>query len=282
MTGLTPTQYSASFFAGVAQLVEHHLAKVDVGRSSRLARSNLQKPLFLSGFFVSPEPVKASELFALPPSLARFARFFPAEAAPWEWLKQIGVALETVEAGSAGPKIPPGVHVEGKVWQHPTVKLPHTATIIGPVCIGANTEIRPGAFIRGNVITGEGCVLGNASEFKNCLLLDGVQAPHYNYVGDSILGNKAHLGAGAICSNLRLDQAEVTVRLPDRVAKTGLRKFGAVLGDAAEVGCNAVLNPGTLLGKRALVMPATAIGGFVPAGHIARVRGSVSLIPRRD
>jgi NDP-sugar pyrophosphorylase family protein len=132
------------------------------------------------------------------------------------------------------------------------------------------------------VITGEGCVLGNASEFKNCLLLDGVQAPHYNYVGDSILGNGAHLGAGAICSNLRLDQAEVTVRVAGNLVATGLRKFGAVLGDKAEVGCNAVLNPGTLLGPRALVMPAMAFGGILAPGHIARVRQSVTTIARRD
>jgi NDP-sugar pyrophosphorylase family protein len=125
-------------------------------------------------------------------------------------------------------------------------------------------------------------VLGNSSEFKNCLLLDGVQAPHFNYVGDSILGNGAHLAAGAICSNLRLDQAEVVVRLPDRTVSTGLRKFGAVLGDKAEVGCNAVLNPGTLLGPRSLVMPAMAFGGYLPAGHIARVRGTVTVVPRRD
>lgn len=226
--------------------------------------------------------MKASEFFALPASLARFAPFFPADVAPWEWLKKIGAALETLEAGAAGPKVPPGVHVEGKVWLHPTVKLPPFAVILGPTYVGARTEIRPGAFLRGNVIVGEGCVLGNACEFKNCLLLDGVQAPHYNYVGDSILGNKAHLGAGVICSNLRLDQAEVTVRLPGGVASTGLRKFGAILGDAAEAGCNAVLNPGTLLGPRALVMPAMAFGGYLPAATIARVRSTVATMPRRD
>ena len=156
------------------------------------------------------------------------------------------------------------------------------ATIIGPVYIGANTQIRPGAFIRGHVITGEGCVLGNSSEFKNCLLLDGVQAPHFNYVGDSILGNGAHLGAGAICSNLRLDQGEITVRLPAGSAKTGLKKFGAVLGDQAEVGCNAVLNPGSLLGPRALVMPSMAFTGYLPAGMIARTKQVVTTIARRD
>ena len=226
--------------------------------------------------------MKASDFFALPASLARFASFFPASATPWDWLKQIGAALKTIETGSTGPKIPPGVQLEGKVWLHPSVKLPAFATIIGPVYIGANTQIRPGAFIRGKVITGEGCVLGNASEFKNCLLLDGVQAPHFNYVGDSILGNGAHLGAGAICSNLRLDQGEVTVRLPAETVKTGLKKFGAVLGDQAEVGCNAVLNPGTLLGPRALVMPSMAFTGYLPAGMIARTKQTITTIVRRD
>ena len=226
--------------------------------------------------------MKASEFFALPPSLARFASHFPAEAAPWDWIKRIGAALETVEVGPIEPEVPPGVHIEGQVWLHPSVRLPAHATIIGPVYIGAKTEIRPGAFIRGNVIAGEGCVLGNSSEFKNCLLLDGVQAPHFNYVGDSVLGNKAHLGAGAICSNLRLDQAEVTVRVGNDVVCTGLNKFGAILGDQAEVGCNAVLNPGAVLGRRALVMPAMAFTGVLAANTIARVRQAVSTIERRD
>ncbi len=227
--------------------------------------------------------MKASEFFALPASLARFAPFFPVDLPPWEWLKKIGAALEAAEFGPLELKVPLGVHIEGRVWLHPSVKLPHTATLIGPAYIAARTEIRPGAFIRGNVIVGEGCVLGNSSEFKNCLLMEGVQAPHYNYVGDSILGNKAHLGAGAICSNLRLDQGEVQVKLADGTAiPTGLRKFGAVLGDKAEVGCNAVLNPGTLLGPRSLVMPAIAFGGCLPPASIARVRQTVTILPRKD
>jgi len=150
------------------------------------------------------------------------------------------------------------------------------------VWIGAGTEIRPGAFIRGNVIAGAGCVLGNACEFKNALLMDGVQVPHFSYVGDSILGNGAHFGAGVICSNLRLDQKPIIVRTPDQVFETGLRKFGAIVGDGAEVGCNAVLNPGTLLGKRALVMPTMAFSGFLPAATIAHTRPALKLIPRRD
>jgi len=226
--------------------------------------------------------VKASEFFALPASLARFAAFFPSDVPPWEWLKKVGPALESLPAAGEGPKIPSGVHVEGKVWLHPTVKLPAYATILGPAYIGAKTEIRPGAFIRGNVIAGEGCVLGNSCEYKNCLLLDGVETPHYNYVGDSILGNKAHLGAGVICSNLRLDRSEVVVRLPAGSVGTGLRKFGAVLGDQAEVGCNAVLNPGTLLGPRSIVMPCTPFGGYLPAASIARTRQPITTMPRRD
>ena len=223
----------------------------------------------------------AAEFFALPSSLAPFAAHFRADVAPWEWLKGISAALGALPEPVARA-FPPGVHIEGAVWIDPTVKLPAYATIIGPAWIGAKTEIRPGAFIRGNVIVGEGCVLGNACEFKNCVLLDGVQVPHFSYVGDSVLGNGAHLGAGVILSNLRLDQKPVTVRLPSGTFDTGLRKFGAILGDKAEVGCNAVLNPGTILGKRALVMPTTAFSGYLPAEMIARIRGTVVQMPRRD
>jgi NDP-sugar pyrophosphorylase family protein len=226
--------------------------------------------------------LKASDFFALPDSLAGFRPFFRAEVPPWEWLKEIARALAGHRFGPLAREIPPGVHVEGPVHIDPSVSLPAHATLIGPVWIGARTEIRPGAFIRPNVIAGEGCVLGNSSEFKNCLLMDGVQAPHFNYVGDSILGNRAHLGAGAICSNYRLDHKAVLVHLASGSVDTGLRKFGAVLGDDAEVGCNAVLNPGTLLGQKALVMPAIAFGGVLPASTIARVRQQVTLVPRRS
>ena len=226
--------------------------------------------------------MKAAEFFQLPPSLAVFAAYFSAEVPPWEWLKRIGAALAAFPFKAILPPLPPGVHAEGPLWIHPEARLPTYATIIGPVYIGARTEVKPGAFIRGNVIVGEDCVLGNACEYKNCLLMDSVKTPHYNYVGDSILGNKAHLGAGAICSNLRLDNREVLVRIGAAVYPTGLRKFGAILGEGAEVGCNAVLNPGTLLGPRALVLPAIAFGGYLPAGHIARVCHTVVAEPRRD
>jgi NDP-sugar pyrophosphorylase family protein len=226
--------------------------------------------------------VKASDFFSLPASLTTFAQYFPAEAAPWDWIKAIAPALAGYSLPTTTTRIPPGVHVEGQVWLHASVKLPAYATLIGPLWIGANTEIRPGAYLRGNVIVGDGCVLGNACEFKNCLLMDKVQVPHFSYVGDSILGNHAHLGAGVICSNLRLDQQPIVIRTDDSTYETGLRKFGAILGDEAEVGCNAVLQPGTLLGQRALIMPLTAFGGHLPANTLARNRQVISAIARRD
>ncbi len=224
----------------------------------------------------------AADFFTLPPSLAVFAAHFPADVPPWEWLRRIGPALEAFTFDGTLPPLPPGVHAEGPLWIHPTVKLPAHATLIGPAYIGARTEIRPGAFLRGNVIVGTACVLGNSCEYKNCLLMDGVASPHYNYVGDSILGNRAHLGAGVICSNLRLDQREVVVRIGGVKHPTGLRKFGAILGDQAEVGCNTVLNPGTLLGRRALVAPAIAFGGYLAAGRMARTRTVIEEEARRD
>lgn len=226
--------------------------------------------------------MKASDFFDLPYSLARFAPHFRPEVAPWEWLKVIGTALAEITDAPLVTGCPPGVRIEGKVWIHPGVKLPAYATIIGPTWIGAGCDLRPGAFIRGNVIVGERCVLGNACEFKNCVLLDGVQVPHFSYVGDSILGNAAHLGAGVICSNLRLDQQPVVVRAGERSYETGLRKFGAILGDNAEVGCNAVLNPGSVLGRRALVTPTLAFSGYLPPATIAHARPAIKFVPRRD
>jgi len=179
-------------------------------------------------------------------------------------------------------RVPAGVVVEGEVYFSKGVKFPAYATIIGPAWIGPDTEIRPGAFVRGNVIIGANCVIGNCCEFKNCLLMDGALVPHFSYVGDSILGNGAHLGAGVICSNLRLDQKPVAVHTAAGVMDTGLRKLGALLGDGAEAGCNAVLQPGAILGRRALVMPAVAFGGYLPPATIARIRNPVSTLPRRD
>ncbi len=149
------------------------------------------------------------------------------------------------------------------------VKIYPTATIEAPTIIGSGTEVRPGAFIRGSVITGEKCVIGNSSELKNCVLLDGVQVPHYNYVGDSVLGNKAHLGAGSICSNLKSDGKSVVIH-GDTEYATGLRKVGAILADGADVGCGCVLNPGTVIGKATSVYPRTSVRGVVGEDSIVK------------
>jgi NDP-sugar pyrophosphorylase family protein len=227
--------------------------------------------------------VKASDLFTLPESLAIFREFFKPDAVPWEWLRQIGPALASLPPSKGERSFSPGVHVEGPVFIHPSAQLPHNATLIGPIWVGPGSKLMPGCYLRGNVIVGANCTVGHNAEVKNSLLMDDVQIPHRPYVGDSILGSGCHLGAGVVLSNLRLDRKPVSVRLPDgEVVDTGLRKFGALLGEQAEVGCNAVLNPGTILGKRALVAPSITVGGVVPAAMIARARSSVSLIPRRD
>lgn len=226
--------------------------------------------------------LKASDLFDFPESLP-FGEVFSPDLAPWQWLPLIRQVLEGFSFEQSTLEIPRGLHVEGRVFIHPSVKLPAFGSITGPAYIGEGCELRPGVFIRGNVIAGSNCVLGNSCEFKNCLLLDGVQVPHFSYVGDSILGNGAHLGAGVICSNLRLDQSEVPVQLPDASrCGSGLRKLGALLGDQAEVGCNAVLNPGSILGRRALVMPTVAFRGYLAENTIAYIREKIETAPRMD
>ena len=149
------------------------------------------------------------------------------------------------------------------------VRMYTDVTVEGPAIIGANTEIRPGAFIRGSVIIGEGCVIGNSTEIKNSILLDYVQVPHYNYVGDSILGNKSHMGAGSICSNLRSDGRDVIIHASEDI-RTGLRKVGAFLGDGADIGCGCVLNPGTVIGKNTRVYPLTMTRGVYGSDLIVK------------
>ncbi len=225
--------------------------------------------------------VKASELFSFPNSLP-FSEFFDENVDAWEWIKAIGPALEACEMSLHENEIPPGVHIEGDVFIDQTVKLPPVATIIGPAYIGPETELRSGVYIRGNVIVGRGCILGNSCEFKNALLLDNVKVPHFSYVGDSVLGNGAHLGAGVILSNFRLDQQMISINFPGKTAHTGLRKMGALLGDGAEVGCNAVLQPGTILGRRSLVYPLTAFGGVLEKEMIVGHRPTMRTVPRKD
>lgn len=228
--------------------------------------------------------MKAADLFALPESLAHFAEHFDPEAAPWTWVSAIKPALAAFDFDAAEglTDLPAGVHIEGQVYLHPTVKLPPYAFIKGPTWIGPETEVRPGAYIRGNVIAGARCVMGNSSEFKNSLLMDKVQAPHFNYVGDSVLGTGAHLGAGVICANLRLDQKPVpVVSFSGERISSGMRKLGALMGDYAEAGCNSVLQPGCVLGQRAVVI-SMPFNGTLEAGKIAYNRQKPSIMARRD
>ena len=217
--------------------------------------------------------MKSDEFFALPPSLARFSAFFPSDLPPWELVKRIADALGSITDPVFAGTVPPGFGVTGPVWIDPSVALPSYGTIIGPAWIGAGVKLLPGCYLRGNVIVGAGSHVGHDSEVKNSLLLEKVQAPHRPYIGDSVLGNGAHLGAGVVLSNLRLDQRNVTIRVPGATSiDTGMRKLGAILGDGAEIGCNTVLNPGTILGPRAVVGPGAVFGGVLPADTFAVVR----------
>ena len=169
--------------------------------------------------------------------------------------------------------------VSENVWIHKSCKVYGTATILAPTIIGAGTEVRPGAFIRGSVLVGENCVIGNSTELKNVIIFNNVQVPHYNYVGDSILGFKSHMGAGSITSNVKSDKTLVHVKgmacgktfdIP-----TGLKKFGAMLGDNVEVGCNSVLNPGTVIGRESQIYPLSCVRGEVPERSIWKTGGVV-------
>lgn len=191
---------------------------------------------------------------------------------PWQMLPKIKeLILSLIETGIEGfTELKPGVLV-GK-----DVKIAQTATIEAPTIIGHGTEIRPGAYIRGSVITGSGCVMGNSSEFKNCIILDKAQIPHYNYVGDSVLGNRAHMGAGSICSNLKSDGKAVVIHADENI-ETGLRKIGGILADGADIGCGCVVNPGTVIGKNTSAYPLTALRGVYPANSIIKATDKIVL-----
>jgi NDP-sugar pyrophosphorylase family protein len=164
------------------------------------------------------------------------------------------------------------------VWVHNTDTIAPTASLAGPAIIGANTEILPGAFIRGSALVGADCVVGNSVELKNVIIFDHVQVPHYNYVGDSILGYGAHMGAGAVTSNIKSDRTNVVVRDGQERFETGLRKMGAMLGDHVEVGCNSVLNPGTVIGPESRVYPLSSVRGYIPPKHIYKNNGEIAEI----
>lgn len=162
-----------------------------------------------------------------------------------------------------------------EVWIHKTVKLAPTASIASPCIIGANTEIRQSAFIRGSALIGENCVIGNSVELKNVIIFDNAQVPHFNYVGDSVLGFKAHLGAGAVTSNVKSDRTPIVIKDGETRIETGLKKLGAMLGDFVEVGCNSVLNPGTVIGRNSNVYPLSSVRGVIPPNSIYKTGGAI-------
>ncbi len=183
---------------------------------------------------------------------------------PWEALKGIReMILQLIETLDKDTYI----CLSENVWVHSTAKIAPGASIAGPTIIGADSEVRHGAFVRGPALVGENCVVGNSVELKNVILFDGVQVPHYNYVGDSILGFKSHMGAGSLTSNVKSDKSLVVIHGETEIP-TGLKKVGAFLGDFAEVGCNSVLNPGTVIGRNANVYPQSNVRGVVPANSI--------------
>ena len=199
-------------------------------------------------------------------------RLFAETTYPWEALPLIKAFVRAL-----GPALSPDEydHPGEEVWIHKTATLFPNIYITGPTIIGEYTEVRPGAFIRGCALVGRECVVGNSTELKNCILFDKVQVPHYNYVGDSILGHYSHMGAGSICSNVKSDKTLVTVRVGGTVLETGLKKFGAILGDHVEVGCNSVLNPGTIIEPYASVYPLSRVRGVVKAGHIFKSQDEI-------
>lgn len=189
---------------------------------------------------------------------------------PWEaltglkaFIEALGETLNKEEYDEISPK----------VWVHKSAKIAQSASINPPCIIGAETEVRHCAFIRGSALIGKNCVVGNSTELKNAILFDGVQVPHYNYIGDSILGYKAHMGAGSITSNVKSDKTPVVIKNGGEKQETGLKKVGAMLGDFVEVGCNSVLNPGTVIGKNSTVYPLSCVRGTVKENSIYKTFG---------
>lgn len=217
------------------------------------------------------EILKVSALYHHPehsiayPLLARFEYPWDALTSIADFIKETGKTLSEDIYDKYGED----------VWIAKTAKVAPTAFICGPAIICDEAEIRHCAFIRGSAIVGAGAVVGNSTELKNCILFDGVQVPHYNYVGDSILGYKSHMGAGSVTSNVKSDKTSVTVTLEDERIETGRRKFGAMLGDFVEVGCNSVLNPGTVVGCNTNIYPLSSVRGYVPENCIYKARNNV-------
>lgn len=216
------------------------------------------------------EQMKISELLDLNQTIA--SELFVGKTYPWEVLPEIssfivklGNTLNEEEYDKVGEN----------VWIAKSAAVAPTAFINGPAIIGKNTEVRHCAFVRGNALVGENCVVGNSVELKNVVLFNNVQVPHYNYVGDSVLGYKAHMGAGSITSNVKSDKTLVVVKGKEEQIATGLKKFGAMLGNYVEVGCNSVLNPGTVVGCNSQIYPVSCVRGVIPANSIYKNKDTI-------
>ncbi len=214
--------------------------------------------------------LKTSDLFDLTHTLA--ADLLERTEYPWEALG--GIKQFIIEIGRTLPA-DEYEEVSEQVWIARDAKIYPNNYIAGPCIIGHETEVRPGAFVRGSALVGSHCVVGNSTELKNVILFDNVQVPHYNYVGDSILGYRSHMGAGSITSNVKSDKKLIVVRCGEERIETGLKKMGAMLGDGVEVGCNSVLNPGTVIGRNSNVYPTSCVRGTVPANCIWKNNGNV-------
>ncbi len=230
--------------------------------------------------------IKTAELFEA--DRTRAWPYLKKTVYPWEILPDIPAMIREI-----GATLDPAVYdcVAPDVWVAKSAAVAPSAYIGAPAIIGENTEVRQGAFIRGAALVGDGCVVGNSTELKNVILFDGVQVPHYNYVGDSVLGYKAHMGAGAITSNVKSDKSVVTVKLSPACAgisaeglpiDTGRKKFGAVLGDCVEVGCNSVLNPGSVIGPHTNIYPLSSVRGVIPAHAIFKSGQGAAVVPKHD
>ena len=217
------------------------------------------------------EQYKISNLYNLEETIA--GKLFEGAEYPWELLPKISSFI--LELGKSLPK-DRYEQIQENVWAAKSAKIAPSACINGPAIIDEEAEIRHCAFIRGNAIVGKGAVVGNSTELKNVILFNKVQVPHYNYVGDSILGFKSHMGAGSITSNVKSDKTLVVVKDGEEKIETGLKKFGAMLGDNVEVGCNSVLNPGTVIGRNTNVYPTSMVRGCIPAGSIYKKRGEIA------
>lgn len=223
---------------------------------------------------MSMEEFAVKKLFTLSETIA--ADIFEGVIYPWEVLARIGDFIRRL-----GASLPQDRYEkrEGDIWIARSAIIYPSACIQGPAIIDEETQVRHCAFIRGSAIVGRGAVVGNSTELKNVILFNKVQVPHYNYVGDSILGYKAHMGAGSVTSNVKSDRTPVVVRHGEAGVETGLKKCGAMLGDEVEVGCNSVLNPGTVAGRKASIYPASSVRGYVPPGAI--FKDQERIIPRK-